>query len=148
MLDQFFPHRINYGRFTSRDGEPTEKSGSSFIFATYPGPLVVLIDRPTASAAEIFAHVVQHYKRATIVGRRTAGWVLVSFNYGLSDGGRLQIPEKDYVGLDGQRLEGRGVTPDVVVPSPSLTDLRAGRDPDVEAALSLLRQSAPSPGDG
>ena len=146
MLGQFFPQRIDFGRLTNRDGEPTEKSGSSLWFATYRGPLVVLTDGSTASAAEIFAHVLQYYKRATVVGRRTGGWVLLSFDYALPDGGRLVVPEQDYVGLDGQRLEGRGVTPDVVVPAPSLADLRAGRDPDLEAALNVLHQPDSAPG--
>ena len=107
---------------------------------------MVLTDGSTASAAEIFAHVLQYYKRATVVGRRTGGWVLLSFDYALPDGGRLVVPEQDYLGLAGQRLEGRGVTPDVVVPAPSLADLRAGRDPDLEAALTLLRQPDSAPG--
>ena len=106
--------------------------------------LVVLIGPSTGSAAEIFAHVMQHYGRATIVGRRTAGAVIVSRTYSLPGGGKLQVPIQDYRGLDEKRLEGRGVTPDVAVPSPALADLRAGRDPDLEKALAAF---APKPGD-
>lgn len=39
----------------------------------YSGPLVVLVNRSTASSAEILAGVIQHYGRGTLVGERTFG---------------------------------------------------------------------------
>lgn len=138
FLGQFFPHRIDAGTSVKRNGKSAERQGSS-VFSSYSGPLAILTGESTGSAAEIFAHVAQYHKRATVVGRRTAGAVLGSFNYRLPDGGYLTIPELDYLGVDGQRLEGRGVTPDVAISPPDLADLRANRDRDVEAALQILR---------
>jgi hypothetical protein len=43
-----------------------------------------------------------------------------------------------YIGVDGERLEGRGVEPDVAVPAATLADWRAGRDPELAAALAEL----------
>ncbi|MEO5957496.1 MAG: S41 family peptidase [Opitutaceae bacterium] len=137
FLGQFFAQSIDAGSSVKRDGKPAEKQGRS-MFSSYDGPLAILTSQATASAAEIFAHVAQYHKRATVVGRRTAGAVLGSFNYRLPDGGYLTIPELDYLGVDGQRLEGRGVTPDIAVSPPDLGDLRANRDRDLEAALQLF----------
>ena len=55
------------------------------------------------------------------------------------------MPVTDYIGLDGKRLEGRGVTPDVGTPPPTLADLRTGRDPDLATALNLLHQPGSGP---
>jgi C-terminal processing protease CtpA/Prc len=40
----------------------------------------------------------------------------------------------------GRRLDGSGVKPDIEPPQTTLEDLRQGRDPDVDAALRILRQ--------
>ena len=84
----------------------------------------------------------RHHQRAVIVGRKTAGAVVVSQFYPLPDGGRMQLAIEDFRALDGQRLEGTGVTPDKVVPL-RLADVRAGRDADLEAALAELRLPPP-----
>jgi carboxyl-terminal processing protease len=128
------------GQFVQRSGKVRETKGIALFSARYAGRVVVLIGPGSASASEIFAHVLQQQKRATVVGRRSAGAVIVSRFYRLPGGGRLQVPIQDYVGVDGQRLEGRGVTPDVVVPAPTFADWRAGRDPELEAALAELRK--------
>lgn len=139
-IGEFFNHRVATGQFIRRNGRISEGRGLPlpFFSARYRGPLVVLTGPSTGSAAEIFAHVMQHYGRGTIVGRRTAGAVIVSRTYGLPGGGKLQVPVQDYRGLDDQRLEGRGVTPDIGVAAPALADVRAGRDPDVDQALVAL----------
>ena len=142
-IGEFFDRRVPTGHFIRRSGRTREGRGLPFFSAHYRGPLVVLTGPSTGSAAEIFAHVMQHHGRATVVGRPTAGAVIVSRTYPLPGGGRLQVPVQDYRGLDGLRLEGRGVTPDHAVETPSLDDLRAGRDPDLDQALALI---GPEPG--
>jgi len=95
---------------------------------SYRGPLVVLAGPGSASAAEITAAVLKHEHRAVIIGRRTNGSVLGSADFPLPDGGTVQIPISDVEMVDGQRLEGVGVAPDIeVFPGPA--DLRAGIDP-------------------
>ena len=107
--------------------------------AEYRGPVVVLVDGATGSAAEIFAAVLQDHGRATGVGRRTAGEVLASWFYRLPDGGELQLSREDYVAPKGRRIEGKGVEPDIVVPR-RLEDVRAGRDVELERAVEVLRR--------
>ena len=137
-VEEFFDRRVPMGRFVQRSGKERETRGIALFSARYAGRVVVLIGPGSASASEIFAHVLQNQKRATVVGRLSAGAVIVSRFYSLPGGGRLQVPIQDYVGVDGQRLEGRGVTPDVVVPAPTVADWREGRDPELAAALAEL----------
>ncbi|MBC7369218.1 MAG: hypothetical protein H7343_20820 [Undibacterium sp.] len=141
-VEEFFdrPKSVPMGRFVRRSGKERETHGFALFSAHYVGKVMVLIGPGSASASEIFAHVMQQEKRATVVGRRTAGAVIVSRFYDLPGGGQLQVPIQDYVGRDGLRLEGRGVTPDIVVPAPKIADWRAGRDVDLQAALGALGQ--------
>lgn len=143
-IGEFFPGRVDTGTAIRRGGRRNDWDSLRFLSAKYPGRVVVLLDRFSASSAEIFAHVLRHHDRATIIGRRSAGAVIVARFHRLPGGGRLEVPVEDYLGLDGQRLEGRGVTPDIPVEL-SLAALRAGRDPDLEAALHYLRVKAPPP---
>jgi len=151
-VGEFFNHRVVTGEFIRSSGRVTTAHGWPLFSAHYTGPLVILAGGGTGSAAEIFAHVMQQHGRATIVGRRTAGAVIASRTYPLPGGGWLQVPIEDYRGIDGLRLEGRGVTPDIAVPPLAVADLRQGRDHDVEVALSKLTASATSrlalPADG
>lgn len=139
-VEEFFdrPEPVPMGRFVRRDGKERETSGFALFSARYAGRVTVLIGPGSASASEIFAHVLKNEKRATLIGRRTAGAVIVSRFFGLPGGGRLQIPVQDYVSVDGERLEGRGIEPDITVPPAALADWRAGRDPELQAALAEL----------
>ncbi len=139
-MQEFFDRRVPTGQFVKRDGRAKETHGLALFAARFPGRVAILLGPGSASASEIFAHVLQHEKRATVIGRRSAGAVIVSRFYDLPGGGQLQVPVQDYVGIDGQRLEGRGVTPDIEVAAPKAADWRAGRDVDLEAALVWLRE--------
>ena len=109
----------------------------------YRGPVVVLIDAETQSAGEIFAGGLQASGRAAVVGLRSAGSTLPSAAKELPTGAILQYAFADFIAADGRVIEGSGVAPTVAV---ALTRraLLAGRDPQLEAALSLL----PPPGSG
>ena len=137
-LGEFFDHAVEWGTFIDREGARKAKSSWQLGSAHYHGRVIVLVDESSASAAEIFAAVLQDQGRATVVGRRTAGAVLASWFYRLPGGGTLQLSREDYLTPGGRRLEGAGVAPDVSV-TRSLADARAGRDPDLEAALAILR---------
>ncbi|ACB73395.1 peptidase S41 [Opitutus terrae PB90-1] len=136
---EFFKDRVAIGRLIRRSGRSKDVHSFAWLPAGYAGKVIVLTSQATASAAEIFTHVLQHYHRAVVIGQKTAGAVIYSRPYGLPDGGKIQVPIIDYVGLDGARLEGRGVGPDVEVPERSLADVRADRDPELARARELLR---------
>ena len=137
VIGEFFRQAVDCGVFVTRAGTSAVKSSWQWGSARFAGRVVVLVDRGTASAAEIFASVLQDHGRATVMGRPTAGAVLASWFYELPDGGQLQLSREDYLAPKGRRLEGRGVEPDIAVPR-TLADLRAGRDPDIDAALRAI----------
>jgi len=106
----------------------------------YWGRLAILVSHDSASAAEIFANAMRHYRHGVIVGQKTAGHVLNAYQGALPDGGKLSFSIRDFRTPDGRRLEGEGVVPDVAI-AYYLDDIRAGKDPGIEAALMALRRS-------
>jgi carboxyl-terminal processing protease len=144
IINDFFPERIAYGTFITRAGRTDHERSAWFGGANYTGPLAVLIGEGSASSSEILAYVLQHHRRATLIGRPTAGVVIASQYFRLRDGGELQLGTYDYRTIDGQRLEGRGVQPDIPVER-ALAAVRAGQDPDLDTALQWLEgQSRPT----
>lgn len=104
------------------------------------GPMRVLIGPTSVSAAELLAARLQTTGRATLVGQRTRGGVIGTRPIDLPDGGELRIGMAVMTTPDGQRLEKVGVMPDIAVP-PDWEAVRAGRDPELDAALASLRTS-------
>ena len=109
----------------------------------YEGKLVVLVDSDSASAAEIFARVMQLEKRAVIIGDRTSGSVMQSRQYPRAIGtGTMvfygtSITEADVIMNDGKSLEHVGLMPDEIL-LPTGEDLAAGRDPIITRAAAVL----------
>lgn len=80
-------------------------------------PLVVLVDRGSASASEIVASALQDYRRALIVGETTFGKGTVQTIIPLSDGSALRLTVANYYSPRGREIQDVGVWPDVVVES-------------------------------
>jgi carboxyl-terminal processing protease len=78
-------------------------------------PLVVLVNRYTASASEITAGAVQDYGVGTILGEKTFGKGVVQSLYTLPDKGALKITTARYVTPKGRDIHHKGIVPDVVV---------------------------------
>jgi len=78
-------------------------------------PLAVLVDGGTASAAEIVAGALQDYGRAPLFGEPTFGKGAVQLIYDLSDGSSLHVTSAIWLTPNRHRLDGQGLTPDVVV---------------------------------
>ena len=108
----------------------------------FSGKLIVLVDSRSASAAELFARVVQLEHRGTVLGDHSSGSVMESRHYPFHQGVETQIAygasitEADLIMADGKSLEHAGVVPDEVI-LPSAADLAAGRDPVLAKAASL-----------
>ena len=69
------------------------------------GPLVVLVDEGSASAAEVVAGALQDHDRAILVGRRTFGKGLVQQPISLSDGGELRLTIARYYTPAGRSIQ-------------------------------------------
>jgi len=78
-------------------------------------PTVVLIDRGTASAAEILAAALHDDAGARIVGTRSFGKGVFQQEVDLSNGGALKLTVGEYFTPDGVNLAGKGIEPDVKV---------------------------------
>lgn len=120
----------------------------------YGGPMVVLTDRGSASASEIFAAALQDDNRAIIVGDATTfgkGTVQILKDLGASmpffsarDGaGALRLTVQKFYRPSGLSTQNRGVIPDIVLPGPG--DARDRGESDLDFALSQDR-IAPAPG--
>jgi carboxyl-terminal processing protease len=87
--------------------------------------MVVLVDRFSASASEIFAGAIQDYGRAVIVGQQTYGKGTVQnahpLNYTIfgrkPELGQLNVTIGKYYRITGESTQDRGVTPDIALPS-------------------------------
>jgi len=106
-------------------------------------PLVVLVDRGSASGAEIVAGALRDHRRATLMGERTFGKGSVQTVIPLRDGQALKLTTSRYFTPSGVSIHERGLEPDVL-----LTDAQRSRppaaaqpsdDPAVQAALQYLR---------
>lgn len=136
-LNMFLSSPTEYGTFIQRSGKTKETNLKGRGAKAYPGKLIVLTDGRSGSGAEIFAALVQESKRGRIVGRTTAGAVLLSYELKLPEDFRLRLAFRDYLTPNGRRLEGKGVEPDVSVPF-TIDNVRRQRDPDLARALELL----------
>ena len=79
-------------------------------------PIAVLVNRDSASAAEIVAGALQDLKRASIVGDRTRGKGVVQTIFPLSGKDGLKITTAHYVLPSGRSIQGSGVQPDIYQP--------------------------------
>ncbi|MEI8245827.1 MAG: S41 family peptidase [Lentisphaerota bacterium] len=105
----------------------------------FKGPVAILINEGSASAAEIFAASMQDSKTAILFGSTTSGKCLPSQFLKLPSGFRLQTIFGDYERENGKHIEHIGVTPDVPVVL-KLSDLRSNTDTVREAAAKYLLQ--------
>jgi carboxyl-terminal processing protease len=106
-----------------------DAQGKRETFPVKPGgiatdiPMVVLINRGSASASEIFAGAMQDHKRATVVGETTFGTGTVLRPFELDDGSGLLLGTSQWLTPNGRLIRKQGIEPDVVVDIPITADL-------------------------
>jgi len=111
--------------------------------SAFAGKIVVLVDSKSASAAELFARIIQLEKRGVVIGDRSSGSVMEAKHYSYHTGVDVEtffgasITEFDLIMSDGKSLEHTGVTPDEAV-LPTAADLASGRDPVLARAAAML----------
>lgn len=108
----------------------------------YTGKIIVLIDSESASAAEIFARLVQLEKRGIVIGDVSSGKVMQSRTIEVEAGVEsiyiygVSVTNADVIMSDGKSLEHVGVTPDELV-LPTAQDIAAGRDVVMARAFQI-----------
>jgi Peptidase family S41 len=81
----------------------------------FKGNVFVLTNKNTGSTSEVVASALQENKLATIVGQKTAGAVLSAKVFNLNADFDILIPQNDYISYAGNRLDKKGVKPDIIV---------------------------------
>jgi len=124
-------------------------------------PMAVLVDRGTASAAEVLVGALQDSGRAVIVGSKTFGDASAQSVIPLSDGSELSLTTARYLTPKRHAITGKGIAPDLVVNSPPPTAVRSAAngtgssetDPQMEVAFQVVKaarifEHRPNAGDG
>lgn len=141
MVGNVFDHDVKIsdriGRKELKPQLAKTRGGNAF-----GGKIIVLVDSDSASAAELFARVMQLEKRGQVIGDRTSGSVMEARGHSRSLGADTKIfysfsvTDADLIMKDGKSLEHNGVIPDEVV-LPTAQDLAEGRDPVLSHAVEL-----------
>lgn len=123
-----------------------DRNGNRTDYEAKPGgeateiPMVVLIDRFSASGAEVVAGALRDNGRAVLIGETTFGKGSVNHLRQLSDGGALYVTIARWLTPSGQQIEGVGLIPDIAV---ELTEQEAltGVGPQLFTAIDYLRET-------
>jgi carboxyl-terminal processing protease len=104
-----------------------------------PGvPLIVLVDRGSASASEVLAGALQDHGRALIVGERTFGKGSVQSILPLRNGSGIKLTTARYYTPSGRSIQAKGIRPDLVVEQVEIVDANDQRirEADLDRHLS------------
>jgi carboxyl-terminal processing protease len=141
LLGGLFDKEVKIGDRLGR--KETKPEVAKPLHGPFTGKVVVLVDARSASAAELFARIIQLEKRGIVMGDKTAGAVMESRHYDERSGTDTvvfygaSITEWDVVMTDGKSLEHVGVTPDELL-LPSANALANARDPVLAHAAQTL----------
>jgi carboxyl-terminal processing protease len=114
----------------------TDRSGKQVLQnVKWRRPVAMLINGGTRSGKEILAYGFKKYGIGELIGTKTTGAILAARGFVMSDGSLLEVAVED-VTVDGERLEGVGVTPTVEVPF--RLPYAQGSDPQLECAVARL----------
>lgn len=101
-------------------------------------PLVVLINKGSASASEIFAGAIQDYKRGILIGEKTFGKGSVQELVDLQDGSNLRLTIAKWFTPLGRSIDEVGISPDREIKLDE-KDVAANKDPQLDAAIQYLK---------
>lgn len=131
---------------TQGRGEPEQRyqAVSQQRFASVP--MMVLINRYSASAAEVLAGALQDHGRATIVGQTSYGKGSVQKLWPIEGGRAVKLTVSRYFTPKGRMIEGLGIVPDVLLPEVIAANQRGmlsgnpEQDDDLEQTIALMLQ--------
>jgi len=113
------------------------RSANQLEFSAKPGqwiknvPIVVLVDRGTASASEVLAGALQDHGRAIIVGEKTFGKGSVQSVLNLRNGSGIRLTTSRYYTPSGRSIQAEGIQPDIEIPAVKVTENKDHRTREV-----------------
>jgi tricorn protease len=130
ILEKLARRRIGYSKSRWFGATPYPEESPA-------GPMVAITNEYAGSDGDIFSHAFKLMKMGPLIGKRTWGGVIgINPSHSLVDGGVTTQPEYSFWFEDvGWRVENYGTEPDLEIEI-SPADYAAGRDPQLEAALS------------
>jgi carboxyl-terminal processing protease len=151
FLPEGTPVLLEADRDGNRETTVTRDGGAALDL-----PLVVLVNKNSASSAEIVSGALQDAGRATLVGETTFGTGTVLTPFRLSDGSRLLLGTQQWLTPEGRVIRGQGIEPDELVDLPAdvapltpaeaaelpAAELPASDDVQLTRALELASQAA------
>jgi C-terminal processing protease CtpA/Prc len=142
LAGHFFDHDVKIAERKGRK-EMKPQMAKTRGNDSFKGQLVVLVDSRSASAAEVFARLVQLEHRGTVLGDRSSGAVMESRYFPHKSGvdvvafWGVSVTDADVIMGDGKSLEKIGITADETL-LPTVADLAAKRDPVLARAAELV----------
>lgn len=105
------------------------------VKAVWRKPVIMLINEDTRSGKEVLAYAFKKFNVGRVIGTRTAGAVVLGRPFLLKDNSLLYLAVSD-IYVNGKRLEGVGVNPDIDIPMQ--LDYREGKDKQKKRAIDEM----------
>lgn len=119
-----------------RDGYKETQKASKGVLTTKP--VVILVDKGSASASEIFSGAMKDNKRAVIVGTQSFGKGLVQEINKLPNNAGINITIQKYLTPNGTDIHKKGITPDIVV-EVTEDDIKNKNDVQLKKAIQVAQ---------
>ena len=140
VADQFLDEGAILLQQSRDEGERVFKATNDTLIPD--AALIVLIDKGTASAAEIVAGALRDRQRAQLVGNEpTFGKGSVQLVFDLSDGSSVHVTSARWLTPNGTQLDGQGLEPDITV-EVTQEAIDNGRDEVLDQAIELLGEES------
>ena len=131
-------YRMRKNVFYVRDGG---KAVANTAPGKLNGPIAVLMDQYTFSAAEDLVDVMKMYTEAVFIGNNTGGTSGQPLCEALESGGLFRICTRRCVAQNGEDIYNKGFTPDIRI-IPTAEDIASGRDRVLEKGLEIIKRSS------
>jgi carboxyl-terminal processing protease len=143
VADEFLDGNKTILTERDRDGSETQFKSHDGGVATQI-PVVIILNRFSASGSEVLSAALHDNGRATIIGEKSFGKGTVNVSNNLKDGGQLYISIAKWLTPNGTQIDGVGIRPDIPVQL-SDDDIDARRDVQLFKALDVLRGTDTTP---
>lgn len=137
IADEFLDGNLTILTERERDGSEQKFSSRAGGAATKI-PVVIIMNRFSASGSEVLAAALHDNNRATIVGEKSFGKGTVNVSNELKDGGQLYVSIAKWLTPNGTQIDGVGIRPDVEIKL-SDEDIDLRRDVQLFKAIDILR---------